>query len=52
MKIAHINNISGVASILSNYQRKQGHEVDVFVFNKLISNQFGGNMINYMSPLA
>ncbi len=52
MKIAHINNISGIASILSAFQKKQGHEVDVFIFNKLISNQFGGTMINYKSPLA
>jgi glycosyltransferase involved in cell wall biosynthesis len=52
MKIAHINNTSGIASILSTFQKKQGHEADVFVFNKLISNQFGGNMINYKSPLA
>ena len=52
MKIAHINNTSGIASILSTFQKKQGHEVDVFVFNKLILNQFGGIMINYKSPLA
>ena len=52
MKIAHINNTSGIASILSTFQKKQGHEVDVFVFNKLIFNQFGGIMINYKSPLV
>ena len=34
MKIAHINNISGIASVIADYQRKQGYEVDVYVFNK------------------
>ncbi|WP_458720928.1 glycosyltransferase [Candidatus Nitrosocosmicus sp. R] len=52
MKIAHINNISGVASILSKYQRQQGLEVDVFVFNKTIYEQFGGILINYKSPFS
>ena len=46
MKIAHINNISGIASIIADYQRKQGDEVDVYVFNKKIYSQFGGTFIN------
>lgn len=52
MKIAHINNISGIASIIAKEQRRHGHQVDVFVFNKIIHSQFGGIMINYRSPFA
>lgn len=52
MKIAHINNTSGIASIIAKEQKKNGHEVDIFVFNKIIHSQFGGNMINYKSPFA
>jgi hypothetical protein len=52
MKIAHINNTSGIASIIAKEQKKHGHEVDIFVFNKIIHSQFGGNMINYKSPFA
>jgi hypothetical protein len=52
MKIAHINNTSGIASIIAKEQRKYGHKVDVFVFNKVIHSQFGGIMINYRSPFA
>lgn len=52
MKIAHINNIAGIASIIAKEQRKYGHQVDVFVFNKIIHSQFGGIMTNYRSPFA
>ena len=52
MKIAHINNTSGIASVIAKEQKKDGHEVDVFVFNKIIHSQFGGIMINYISPFA
>ena len=52
MRIAHVNNIAGVASTLAEYQKKQGHEVEVFVFNKQIYKQFGGVLINYMSPVS
>jgi glycosyltransferase involved in cell wall biosynthesis len=52
MRIAHINNTSGIASIIAEYQHKQGNVVDVFVFNKIIFNQFGGTMINYWSPIS
>jgi hypothetical protein len=52
MKIVHINNISGVASIIADQQRKQGHYVDVFVFNNILYKQFGGNKFNYYSPLS
>jgi hypothetical protein len=52
MKIAHINNISGIASIIAKEQRKHGHDVDIFVFNKMIHSQFGGVMVNYKSPFA
>jgi hypothetical protein len=53
MRIAHINNISGIASIIAEYQRtKRYPKSDVFVFNKIIHRQFGGTMINYWSPLS
>jgi len=52
MKIAHINNISGIASVVAKQQRRKGHEADVFVFNDKIFRQFGGNKLNYWSPLG
>ncbi len=52
MRIAHINNISGVPSTIAEYQKKQGHSVDVFVFNDIAYKQFGGIKINYRSPIA
>jgi glycosyltransferase involved in cell wall biosynthesis len=52
MKIAQINNTSGIASIIAKELKKHGHEVDIFVFNKIIHSQFGGIMINYKSPFA
>src|SRR5437660_3281362 len=51
MKIAHINKTSGIASIIAEQQRREGHEVDVFVFNDTIFKQFGGSKLNYWSPL-
>jgi hypothetical protein len=52
MRIVHINNIAGVASTIAKYQERQGHTVDVLVFNKMIYKQFGGIMINYISPIS
>lgn len=52
MKIAHINNIAGVASRLSSKQLSRGHKSDVFVFNKTAYNQFGGIKFNYSSPFS
>ncbi len=52
MRIAHINNISGVPSTIAENQKKQGHSVDVFVFNDIIHKQFGGTKVNYRSPIA
>src|SRR5215831_8640242 len=52
MKIAHINNTSGIGSDLSKAQALQGHLSDVYVFNRKIYNQFGGIMINYKSPFS
>ena len=52
MKIVHINNTAGVASIVANQQKKHGDNADVFVFNKIIYKQFGGNKFNYYSPLS
>jgi hypothetical protein len=51
MKIAHINNTSGIASIIAEQQRREGHKVDVFVFNDTIFKQFGGSKLNYWSPV-
>lgn len=51
MKIAHINNTSGIATVVAKQQRREGHEVEVFVFNDKIFKQFGGNNLNYWSPL-
>lgn len=50
MKIVHINNISGVASEISQQQRLDGHESEVFVFNKSTHRQFGGSKFNYYWP--
>ena len=52
MKIVHINNTAGVASIIAKQQKKHGDNTDVFVFNKIIYKQFGGNKFNYYSPLS
>jgi glycosyltransferase involved in cell wall biosynthesis len=51
MKIAHINNPSGIATSLASEQRRQGHDVNIFVFNQIIFNQFGGTKLRYWSPL-
>ncbi len=51
MKIAHINNPSGIATNLAAEQSKHGHEVDIFVFNQIIYKQFGGTRLRYWSPL-
>jgi hypothetical protein len=50
MKIAHINNTAGIGSVFADYQKKQGHVADVFVFNDTIYRQFGGKKLNYWSP--
>ncbi|HKZ61483.1 MAG TPA: hypothetical protein VJZ68_03575 [Nitrososphaera sp.] len=52
MRIAHINNISGVSSIIAEEQLKQGHSADVFVFNRTSHSQFGGIKLNYKSPFT
>jgi hypothetical protein len=51
MKIAHINNTAGIGSIIADQQKIQGHISDVFVFNDTVHRQFGGNKLNYWSPL-
>ena len=51
MRIAHINNTSGVASIIAEQQKTEGHD-EVFVFNKIIYRQFGGKKFNYYSPIS
>ncbi|MGI8832326.1 MAG: hypothetical protein ACR2IS_06795 [Nitrososphaeraceae archaeon] len=50
MKIAQINNTAGIGSVFAEYQKKQGHVADVFVFNDTIYRQFGGKKLNYWSP--
>lgn len=52
MRIAHINNTAGIASSLAKQQRENGHEVDIFVFDRRKQNQFGGIFINDYSPLS
>ena len=52
MKIAHINNTAGVPITLAEEQRRNGHTTDVFVFSKTVCNLFGGNFINYRSPIS
>ncbi len=52
MKIAHINNTSGIASTLSRRQRSLGNVVEVYVFNKYLYQQFGGTKINYRFPFS
>ena len=51
MKIAQINNTAGIGSIIAEHQNRQGHLSEVFVFNRTIHRQFGGNKLNYWSPL-
>ena len=46
MKIAQINNTSGIGSIIAEDQNRQGHVSEVFVFNRTIHRQFGGNKLN------
>ncbi len=52
MRIAHVNNTAGIASILSRHQRLLGYEADVFVFNKYLHKQFGGEKVSYYFPLS
>jgi hypothetical protein len=52
MKIAHINNISGVSTTIAEEQRKVGHHVNVFTFNKISHLHFGGEKFNYYSPFS
>lgn len=52
MRIAHVNNTAGIASILSKQQRFLGNEADVFVFNKYLHRQFGGEKVNYYFPIS
>jgi glycosyltransferase involved in cell wall biosynthesis len=47
LKIAHIGNTAGVASIIAEEQKKNNHTVEVFVFDKLLHEQFGGTFIDY-----
>lgn len=52
MKIAHINNTAGIASVLSKCQRSLGNASDVYVFNNYLHRQFGGIKVNYRFPFS
>jgi len=53
VKIAHINNISGLGTTISKEQeRKYGHQTKVFVFSDIAFNQFGGQKYNFNSPFS
>lgn len=52
MRIAHVNNTAGIASILCRHQRLLGNQVDVFVFNKYLHRQFGGEKVSYYFPIS
>lgn len=52
MKIAHINNIAGIGSIIAGEQCNLGYQADVFVFNDTIFRQFGGIKVNYKFPIS
>ena len=52
MKIVHINNTAGVASVLARQQINMGHTAEVFVFNSATQKQFGGKKFNYRWPLS
>lgn len=47
MNIAHINNLAGVGSEISKGQRKQGHHVQVFTFDRTLHKMFGENYVNF-----
>lgn len=50
MKIAHINNTSGLGTKISKEQeRKYGHQTKIFVFSDIVYKQFGGEIYNYNS---
>ena len=52
MKIVHINNTAGVASVLARQQNNMGHTAEVFVFNSATQKQFGGKKFNYRWPIS
>jgi hypothetical protein len=52
LRIAHVNNTAGIASILSRHQQSLGNVADVFVFNRYLYRQFGGIKVNYYFPLS
>lgn len=51
MRIVQINNTSGIGSTIADHQNRLGHISEVFVFNRTLHKQFGGNKLNYWSPL-
>jgi hypothetical protein len=52
VKIAHINNTSGVPSAIARQQNKENHVSEVFLFNKFHFKAFGGRKFNYYSPFS
>ena len=53
VKIAHINNTSGLGTKISKEQEKKyNHQTKVFVFSDIVSKQFGGEKYNYNSRFS
>ena len=53
MKVAHINNTSGLGTKISKEQeRKYGHQTKVFVFSDIAFHQFGGQKYNFNSRFS
>ncbi len=52
MKIVHINNTAGIASLLAWQQKNMGHTAEVFTFNSATQRQFGGKKFIYRWPLS
>jgi hypothetical protein len=50
VKIAHINNIAGIAKKIANAQSSLKHESDVFVFSEATSTRFGGTLVQRSLP--
>jgi len=53
VKVAHINNTSGLGTKISKEQeRKYGHQTKVFVFSDIAFHQFGGQKYNFNSRFS
>jgi hypothetical protein len=52
LKIAHVNNTAGIASIMSAEQEKMGHTSTIYVFDRTTYHLFGGKKIDYKFPIS